>query len=125
MQRVASDPYPTAIQTRLRKEAIMNTTAILSIITMLLTGTNIVTLVQLRSLRRKGSYEADAVRINNLQTIIDLQGKEIERLNTRQIENEQRCDEKCQHYEQKIEELQNKYDSLVSAMRSAGMKIAI
>lgn len=103
----------------------MTATWILGIITTLLTGTNIVTLVTLRSVRRKGSYEADAVRIDNLQKIIDLQGKEIERLTTRQLESETHCNEKCQHYEQKIEELQNKYDSLVSAMRSAGMKIAI
>lgn len=100
-------------------------TTILGIVTTLLAGTNIVTLVTLRSVRRKGTYEADAVRIDNLQKIIDLQGKEIERLNTRQVENEQHCNEKCLHYEQKIEELQAKYDSLVGAIRGAGVKIAI
>lgn len=98
---------------------------ILSIITILLTGTNIVTLVQLKSLRAKGTYEADAVRINNLQTIIDLQGKEIERLNARQLESETRCDEKCRHYEERIEELTNKYNSLADALRATGVKISM
>ena len=103
----------------------MTVTWILGIITTLLTGTNIVTLVTLRSMRRKGSYEADSVRIDNLQKIIDLQVKEVERLNTRQLESETHCNEKCLHYEQKIEELQAKYNSLVGAIRSAGVKIAI
>lgn len=95
---------------------------ILGVLTILFAGTNIVTLVQLKSLKRKGSYEADAVRINNLQTIIDLQGEEIKRLNQRQLESETRCDEKCRRYEERIEELTNKYNSLADALRAANLK---
>lgn len=95
---------------------------VLSILTLLLTGTNIVTLVQLRSLRRKASYEADSVKIGNLQTIIGLQGEEIKRLSgrTEYLENKvQECGARC---EERIVVLQQQYNDMVSSLRAANVK---
>ena len=97
---------------------------ILSIITLLLGGTNIVTFVTLRSLKRKGNYEADGAGIANLQTVIDLQGSEIKRLSERLTAAEKKNEEDREKYEARIARLQEQYDSLVSALRTSGMKIA-
>lgn len=66
----------------------MDATLILGILTLLLTGTNIISLTQIRQLRRKTSAEADQAQIQTLNLIISSQSKEIQRLNDRVVDLE-------------------------------------
>lgn len=85
---------------------------ILGILTLLLSGTNIVTFVQLKSLKAKGAYEAESVQIANLKEIIHTNGEEIQRLSQRLEAYEKKYDEcgkRCQ------EEIERIYASLRAA----------
>lgn len=97
--------------------------AILSVITLLLGGTNVVTFVQLKSLRRKGEGEADSVAIHNLQDVINLQGQEIARLSNRLQAQEDKTDECGKRCEDRITALQSKYESIINALRASGVKL--
>lgn len=98
---------------------------ILSMVTILLTGTNIVSLVQIKSLKRKGGAEADRAEIDNLLAIITMQGNEIERLSKRLSQQEEKNDNDRKHYEERITAMQNQYDVLLSALRASGVQIQL
>lgn len=98
-------------------------TTILSILTLLLGGTNIVTLAQLRSLRRKAGYEADALKIANLQKIIDVLEGEVTRLAGRLEAQENKTEECGKRCEERIAALQDRYESIVKTLRASGVKL--
>lgn len=81
---------------------------ILSILVTLLGGTNIVTLAQLTSLKRKGSAEADQAQITSLTMIIEANQKEIARQNDRIIALES----DKQEWQTKYNDLYEKYNEL-------------
>lgn len=94
----------------------------LGVIATILTGTNIATLVQLRSIRAKGVHEAEAAHITNLQTVIHEQGGEISRLSERLEAQEKKtseCGAKC---EERITALQAQYDKIIASLRAAKVK---
>ncbi|MBQ0153802.1 MAG: hypothetical protein KBS70_03350 [Bacteroidales bacterium] len=61
----------------------MELETILGILTVLLTGTNIISIFQIRSIRRKSSAEADQEQIRSLNMIIAGNIQEIARLQER------------------------------------------
>lgn len=94
----------------------------LGILATILGGTNLVTLVQLRSLRAKGAYEAEAAHITNLQSVIHSQGEEIGRLSTRLEAQENKTTECGKRCEERIEALQEQYDKIIASLRAANVK---
>lgn len=64
--------------------------AILGIVASLLAGTNVITLLQLRAIRRKSSAEADQEQIRSLNMIIAGNVQEIARLQERLSSLEQK-----------------------------------
>lgn len=94
---------------------------ILEFLAAMLAGTNIVTFVQLRSLKKKGAAEADGAEINNLKSIIHMQSEEISRLQARLGATEEKADRDRIKYEQELSELREKYNSLITALQAAGI----
>lgn len=86
---------------------------VLGVLTLLLGGTNIVTLVQLRSLRAKGTYEAESVQIENLRRIIETNGEEIARLSVRLKAQEDKTDECGKKCEERLDRLEKHYKELL------------
>lgn len=86
---------------------------VLGLLTLLLGGTNIVTLVQLRSLRAKGTYEAESVQIENLRRIIETNGEEIARLSVRLKAQEDKTDECGKKCEERLDRLEKHYKELL------------
>lgn len=67
---------------------------ILTILTTLLGGGNIIQLVQLRQLKARHSAETETVAIKNMQLVIESMQAEINRLNKRVVELEDRLNNK-------------------------------
>ena len=95
---------------------------VLGVLTLIFGGTTLVTLVQLKSLRKKGSYEAESVGIQNLQNVIHLQGEEIARLSDRLQAQEHKTAECGQRCEERITRLQEQYDALIGALKGANIR---
>ena len=79
---------------------------VLGILTTLLAGTNVVTLLNNRQLRRKMSAEGYQLEIDAQQKIIDGCTKEIDRLQSRLDDSDKRYDD----LREKYNELERKYD---------------
>lgn len=67
---------------------------ILTILTTLLGGGNIIQLVQMRQLKARQTAETETVAIKNMQLVIESMQAEINRLNKRVIELEDRLNNK-------------------------------
>lgn len=104
-------------------------TWVLGILATILGGTNLVTIVQLRSVRAKGNYEAESVQIKNLNTIIDLTREEVQRLSSRlkaqeeeteaQKQKTSECGKRC---EEQIAALQEQHNKFIESLRAANLK---
>lgn len=86
---------------------------ILGILTLLLGGTNIVTLVQLKSLKAKGNYEAESVHIQNLQAAVATLQAENERMERRLKAQEDKTDECGKRCEERLDQLEKHYKELL------------
>ena len=86
---------------------------ILGVLTLLLGGTNIVTLVQLKSLRAKGTYEAESVHIQNLQAAVQTLQSENERIENRLKAQEAKTDECGKKCEERLDRLEKHYKELL------------
>ncbi len=86
---------------------------VLGLLTLILGGTNIVTLVQLKSLRAKGAFEAESVQIANLRQIIETNGQEIARLSARLKVQEDKTDECGKKCEERLDRLERHYKELL------------
>lgn len=104
-------------------------TWVLGVLATILGGTNLVTLVQLRSLRAKGVHEAEAAHIANLQTIIHEQGDEISRLSIRLEAQEKKtaecgreCEERIARLQEQSDKQQEQYERIINSLRAANVK---
>lgn len=82
---------------------------ILSIVTVLSGATNLGQWANISALRKKGKYEAEEAHIEVLNRTIVMQAKEIERLQARVKELEDKGIEREHAFEERIKQLEEKY----------------
>ena len=82
------------------------TTIILTIVTVVLGGGNIIQLIMLRQLKRKGNAEAEQMEISALKSVIQANGDEIKRLHAQYEKLQRDYDELHEKYITMAEEMQ-------------------